>query len=125
MEENEVQFRHLMLFFYRKSKNVTQAANEICAVYGEGAVTDRTDFNLKDQERPGRPSTTDEDQIKTLIENNPRYTIRKLADHHSRAFCEAWLHKPFSCIGSPRVIDNFVNCKQLYYNCIIVLYYLS
>ncbi|XP_018053785.1 PREDICTED: histone-lysine N-methyltransferase SETMAR-like [Atta colombica] len=34
------------------------------------------DFNLEDQECPDRPSTTDEDQIKTLIENNPRYTIR-------------------------------------------------
>ncbi|KYM77490.1 hypothetical protein ALC53_12119 [Atta colombica] len=31
------------------------------------------DFNLEDQERPGRPSITDEDQIKILIENNPRY----------------------------------------------------
>jgi len=36
------------------------------------------DFNLEDQERSGRPSTTDEDQIKTLIENNPRYTTHKL-----------------------------------------------
>ena len=91
MEENKVHFRHLMLFFYRKGKNVTQAANEICAVYGEGAVTDRTvrkwftrfkagDFSLKFQERSDRPPTTDEDQIKTLIENNPRYTTRKLGE---------------------------------------------
>jgi len=80
-----------MLFFYRKGKNVTQAANKICAVYDEGAVAERTvrkwfarfkadDFNLEDQERPDKPSTTDEDQIKTLIENNPRYTTRKLAE---------------------------------------------
>jgi len=71
MEENKVHFRHLMLFFYRKGKNATQMANKICAVYGEGAVAERTvrkwfakfkadDFNLEDQERPGRPST-DED----------------------------------------------------------------
>ena len=84
-------FRHLMLFFYRKGENVTHAANEICAINGEGAVTNRTvrkwftrfkagDFNLKYQERPGRPSTTDKDQIKTLIENNPRYTTRKLGE---------------------------------------------
>lgn len=65
-----------------KNKNVTQAANKICTVYGaycEGAVTERTvrkwfsrfkagDFNLEDQERPGRPSTTDEDQIRTLYD---------------------------------------------------------
>jgi len=42
MEENKVHFRHLMLFFYRKGKNATQAANKICAVYGEGAVAERT-----------------------------------------------------------------------------------
>jgi len=42
MEENKVHFRHLMLFFYRKGKNATQAANKICAVYGEGVVAERT-----------------------------------------------------------------------------------
>jgi len=42
MEENKMHFRHLMFFFYRKSKNATQAANKICAVYGEGAVAERT-----------------------------------------------------------------------------------
>ena len=72
MEENEVHFRYLIFFFYQKGKNATQAANKICAVYGEGAVAERTvrkwfarfkagDFNLEDQERPGRPSITDED----------------------------------------------------------------
>jgi len=74
MEENKVYFRHLILFFYRKGKNATQAANKISAVYllslyirGEGAVAERTvrkwfarfkvgDFNLEDQECPSRPS---------------------------------------------------------------------
>ncbi|XP_011064497.1 PREDICTED: trichohyalin [Acromyrmex echinatior] len=42
MEENKVHFRHFMLFFYWKGKNATQAANKICAVYGEGAVAERT-----------------------------------------------------------------------------------
>ncbi|XP_050480294.1 histone-lysine N-methyltransferase SETMAR-like [Bombus huntii] len=90
MEGNKVHCKHLMLFFYRKGKNATQTANKICAVYGDDAIVDRTvrkwfarfkvgDFNLEDQERPGRPSTTDEDQVKTLVENNPCYTIRELA----------------------------------------------
>jgi len=30
-----------MLFFYWKGKNATQAANKICAIYGEGAVAER------------------------------------------------------------------------------------
>jgi len=46
--------------------------HKICAVYGEDAVVEKTvrkwfarfkvgDFNLEDQERLGRPSTTDKD----------------------------------------------------------------
>ena len=68
MEENKVHFRHLILLFYRKGKNATQAANKIYAVYGEGAVAERIvrkwfasfkadDFNLEDQERPGKSFT--------------------------------------------------------------------
>ncbi|KOX69361.1 Histone-lysine N-methyltransferase SETMAR [Melipona quadrifasciata] len=90
MEENKVHFRYLMLFFYRKDNNDTQAANKICAVYGEGAVAERTvlkwftrykagDFNLKRREHPGGPST-DEGKIKKLIENTPRHTTRKLTE---------------------------------------------
>ncbi|XP_076765043.1 histone-lysine N-methyltransferase SETMAR-like [Xylocopa sonorina] len=88
----------IMLFFFRKGKNATQAANKICAVYGEDAVAERTmrkwfprfkagNFDLEDQERPGRPSTTDEDMIKTEIENNPCSTL-------------PWLCKPSRCMGS-------------------------
>lgn len=34
----QVHYRHLMLFFYRKGKHPTQTANKIYTVYGEGAV---------------------------------------------------------------------------------------
>ncbi|XP_026673180.1 histone-lysine N-methyltransferase SETMAR-like, partial [Ceratina calcarata] len=63
MVANKVRYRHLMLFFFRKGKNATQAANKICAVYCEDAVAERTvrmwftrfrtgNFDLEDQERP-------------------------------------------------------------------------
>ncbi|XP_076303041.1 histone-lysine N-methyltransferase SETMAR-like [Lasioglossum baleicum] len=71
-------------------KNATQAANKICAAYGKDAVAQRTmrkwfarfkagNFDLEDRERPGRPSTTDEDMIRTEIENSPCSTLRQLA----------------------------------------------
>ena len=64
---------------------------KICAVYGEGAVTDRTcqkwfakfcagDFSLDDAPRSGRPVEVDNDQIETLIENNQRYATQEIAD---------------------------------------------
>ena len=31
-----------MLYYFKKGKNTTETQKKICAVYGEGAVTDRT-----------------------------------------------------------------------------------
>ena len=78
-----------MLYYFRKVKNVTKMQNKICAVYGEGAVSDRTcqkwfvkfragGFSLDDAPQSGRP--VDSNQIETLIENSQRYTMRETAD---------------------------------------------
>ena len=42
MEENKQQVQHIMLHYFKKGKNTTEMQKKICAVYGEGAVTDRT-----------------------------------------------------------------------------------
>ena len=64
---------------------------KICAVYGEGAVTDRMcqkwfvkfcagDLSLDNAPWSGRPAEIGSHQIKTLIENNQRSTTWKIAD---------------------------------------------
>ena len=40
--ENMQHFQCIMLYYYRKGKNATEMQKKICAVYGEGAVTDQT-----------------------------------------------------------------------------------
>ena len=35
-------FQCIMLYYFKKGKNATETQKQICAVYGEGAVTDRT-----------------------------------------------------------------------------------
>ena len=63
----------------------------ICAVYGEGAVTDQMcqkwfvkfcagDFLLDDAPQSGRPVEVDSNQTETLIENNQCYTTWEIAD---------------------------------------------
>ena len=91
MEEKQ-HFWHIMLYYFKKGKNTTETQKKrICPVYGEGAVTDRMcqkwfakfhagDFSLDDAPRSGRPVEVDRDQIKTLIENNQRYTMWEVAD---------------------------------------------
>ena len=89
-EEKKQHFQHIMLYFFKKDKNTTEMQKTIYAVYGEGAVNDRTcqkrfvkfrsgDFSLDNVPRSGRPVEVDSDQIETLIENNQRYTTREIA----------------------------------------------
>ena len=40
IEENMQHFQHIMLYYFKKGKNATETHKKICAVYGEGAVTD-------------------------------------------------------------------------------------
>ena len=40
IEEN-THFQHIMLYYFKKGKNATETQKKICAVCGEGAVTDR------------------------------------------------------------------------------------
>ena len=64
---------------------------KICAVRGEGAVTDWTcqkwfmkfhagDFSLVNTPESSKPVEVDSDQIETLIENNQCYTMREIVD---------------------------------------------
>ena len=39
-EKDMQHFQHIMLYYFKKGKNTTEMQKKICAVYGEGAVTD-------------------------------------------------------------------------------------
>ena len=80
-----------MLYYFKKDKNATETKKKICAVYGEGAVTDQMcqkwfaklhagDFSLDDAPWSGRPGEVDSDQIETLIESSQCYTTWETAD---------------------------------------------
>ena len=90
MEGKKQRFQQIMLYYFKKGKNKTETQKKICAVYGEGAVTDHTcqkwfvkfhagDFSLDNAPRSGRPVEVHGDQIETLIENNQCYTTREIA----------------------------------------------
>ena len=42
MEEHKQPFGCIMFYYFKKDKNATEMQKKIYAVYGEGAVTDRT-----------------------------------------------------------------------------------
>ena len=89
MEANIQHFQYIMLYYFTKGKNATEMQRKMCAVHGEGAVTDRTcqkwfvrfhagDFSLDDAPWSGRPFEVDSNQIKTLIDNNQHYTTGEI-----------------------------------------------
>ena len=91
MEGNMQHFQHIMLYYFKKGKNAIERQKKICAMYREGAVTDRTcqkwfakfhgaDFSLDNASWSGRPVEVDSDQIKTLTENDQHYTMWERAD---------------------------------------------
>ena len=96
-----------MIYYFKKGKIAMEhTQKKICAVYGEGAVTDGTcqkwfekfctgDFSLDNAPRLGRPLELDSDQIETFIENNQHYTMWEIADilKISKSSIENHLHK--------------------------------
>ena len=83
--EEDTHFWRSMLYYFKNGKNKTEMQKKICAVYGEGAVTDQTcqkwfakfragSFSLDDAPGLGRPVKVDNDQMETLIENNYHYS---------------------------------------------------
>jgi histone-lysine N-methyltransferase SETMAR len=96
MEEQKVHFRHILLFFFRKGLEATEAQREICGVYGDSIISVDTcqrwfarfrsgDINLADAARSGRPSTTDDDQILAAIKVDRHLTTREIAKHFNIA----------------------------------------
>ncbi|XP_054739568.1 uncharacterized protein LOC129245432 [Anastrepha obliqua] len=91
MEKKKEYLRCLMLFYFRKNKTATDTKRKICAVYGDDAVSERVvqiwfskfrkgDTSCVDGQRTGRPGVADSDKVKMLIERNPLFTTRRIAE---------------------------------------------
>ena len=91
MSETHIQFRHLMLYEFRKVSSVTIATKNICAVYRENALSSRTSrkwfqrfragtFYLEDEVRFGRPPQTDKDKIRDLVEKSRSLTVQEMSN---------------------------------------------
>ena len=91
---------------FQEGKNTTEMQTKICAVYGEGVLTDRTcqkcfmkfragDFLLDNAPWSGRPVEVDSNQIETLLENSQRYAMWQIANilKISKSSVENHLHQ--------------------------------
>ena len=74
-------FRHLLLFAFNRGQKASEVTKNICAVYGEDAVAERTvrdwfvrfkrgNFDLNDAPRFGRPIKMGQDQLRDLLKKD-------------------------------------------------------
>ncbi|KAK6059591.1 hypothetical protein COOONC_02778 [Cooperia oncophora] len=93
MEHQKEHFRHILLFYFRKGKNASQAHKKLCAVYGDEALKERQCQNwfakFRSEERSGRPVEVDDDLIKAIIDSDRHSTTREIAEK---------LHVSHTCI---------------------------
>ena len=100
MENQKEHYRHILLFYFRKGKNASQARKKLCALYGDEALKERqcqnwfdkfrsSDFSLKDEKRSGRTVEVDDDLIEAIIDSDRHSTTREIAEK---------LHVSHTCI---------------------------
>ena len=120
MEGNNVFFRCIMLFYFRKGKNATKTRKKICDM--EDAISDRMcqkcfatfhsgEMNIEDAPLAG--VTTDVDQITALIDSDRQITVREIAArlNNFRTFKQALDYKKAWCLGAARF-----NWKKSYWS---------
>lgn len=81
MVSDKEYIRHCILFMFQLKKNAAEAAEIICYVLGESAVTHTIhknwykrfregDFNFKDRERPVQPKKFEDEELQQLLDQN-------------------------------------------------------
>lgn len=94
MDADETHLRHCMLYEFKKGSSASEAARNICNVYGYKSLSVRkcqrwfTQFRsgnltLKDSPRSGRPTSINKKALLTVIEENPKLSAREIAQQFS------------------------------------------
>lgn len=91
MQNENIHYRHILLYYFQKGKNASQVHKKLCEVYGVKAIKERQcqnwylkfrrgDLSLKDDHRPGRSLDVSEEQIEEIIEMDRHVTTRQIAE---------------------------------------------
>jgi len=87
----KIKIRAIFLYEFKLGRKAAETARNINKAFGKGTASERTvqrwfrkfsdgDENLEDEEGRGRPVAVNNDNLRTMVETDPRTTIRELAD---------------------------------------------
>jgi len=110
-------FRAIFLYEFKLGHNAAEAARNINGAFGDGTASERTirfwfekfrsgDTSLENEEC-GRPETVvDNDQLRALVEEDTRKTVRELAMDHNMSIGTISGH--LKIIGKVKKLDKWV-----------------
>lgn len=109
--------RGCLLYDYLSGISASESSRRLCAAFGEGVVSVRTaqvwfarfrhgDMSLEDQPRSGRPQTIDNEELRDLVEGDPRQTTRELAT--SLGCSNSTIHEHLGAIGKQSKLGQWV-----------------
>ena len=94
MVSDKQPFRHILLFYYRKSKNAVQARKKLTEVYGKGVLALRQCQNwfAKFRSFNFHAEDADKDTIKALIDANRQITTHDIGLKLNLLYIITYLH---------------------------------
>lgn len=83
-------FREVLLFCFNLKKTAAEAHRMLVEAYGDHAPTDKScrewfrrfkngDFSVEDKERPGQPKKFEDEELETLLDEDPCQIQEELA----------------------------------------------
>lgn len=111
------ELRIILLHEFKLGHNAAQTTRNIVEAWGEGSTSERTvrrwfekfrsgDVSLEDEEGRGRPPAVDNDQLKAIVEANPRQTVREIAQELDVSYPTIFEH--LKQIGKVKKLDKWI-----------------
>ena len=110
-------FRNIFFYEFKLGRSAAQTARNINEVWGERSVNESTvqrwyqkfrsgNDSLEDEPHGSRPSTIDNEQLKVLVEADPRTTVRALAEQLT--VDPSTIDRHLKQIGKSKKLDKWV-----------------
>lgn len=114
---NRRDFRLLALYEFKLGHKASEAAQSLQKTFGNNAPKERTvrewfakfrsgDLDIEDAPRSGRPSSPIDDQLKEMVETNPKRTCADLAEELGVSSRTVWSH--LIAMGKTKKLDQWV-----------------
>ncbi|XP_052825254.1 histone-lysine N-methyltransferase SETMAR-like [Octopus bimaculoides] len=106
-----------MVPWFKLDRKAAGTARDISNAFGPGIINERTtqwwfkkfcssDESLEDDKRSGWPSDVDNDQLRALVETNPRTTVQELASELDVTYVTISNH--LKEVGKTKILEKWV-----------------